>query len=169
MASQLSYCHSSNRLTTKPFLNIVFSGFNGQLKERMDTVMKAHYNVWTRTEWRPEDVSEMMHGNASKEEGGVNNPFPGQTYVYLTADTDNELETLREDETYIIGGIVDKNRYKASRCSLFRYSIRYQMLMQNLASLPRRISVETRQTDWESRPLAYLSEPTLKRCLLVKS
>ena len=115
MASQLSYCHSSNRLTTKPFLNIVFSGFNGQLKERMDTVMKAHYHVWTRTQWRPEDVSEMMHGNASKEEGGVNNPFPGQTYVYLTADTDNELETLREDETYIIGGIVDKNRYKVRR------------------------------------------------------
>ncbi|KAF5321087.1 hypothetical protein D9619_000558 [Psilocybe cf. subviscida] len=32
--------------------------------------------------------------------------------VYLTADTEDELTELRPDETYIIGGIVDHNRYK---------------------------------------------------------
>ncbi|WVO13388.1 hypothetical protein L204_101003 [Cryptococcus depauperatus] len=32
--------------------------------------------------------------------------------VYLSADADEELNTLSKDEVYIIGGIVDRNRYK---------------------------------------------------------
>lgn len=32
--------------------------------------------------------------------------------VYLSADADEELTTLSEDEVYIIGGIVDRNRHK---------------------------------------------------------
>ncbi|OCF32896.1 tRNA (guanine-N(1)-)-methyltransferase [Kwoniella heveanensis BCC8398] len=32
--------------------------------------------------------------------------------VYLSADAEEELTTLSEDDVYIIGGIVDRNRYK---------------------------------------------------------
>lgn len=32
--------------------------------------------------------------------------------VYLTADADEELQTLDTDTVYIVGGIVDRNRYK---------------------------------------------------------
>lgn len=34
--------------------------------------------------------------------------------VYLSADADEELTTLADDEVYIIGGIVDRNRHKVS-------------------------------------------------------
>lgn len=37
---------------------------------------------------------------------------PRENVVYLTADASDELTELKEDETYIIGGIVDHNRYK---------------------------------------------------------
>lgn len=32
--------------------------------------------------------------------------------VYLTGDSDNELQELSEDEAYIIGAMVDHNRHK---------------------------------------------------------
>ncbi|KAF8607675.1 hypothetical protein BDV93DRAFT_603464 [Ceratobasidium sp. AG-I] len=35
-----------------------------------------------------------------------------ESVVYLTADAEDELLELKEGETYIIGGIVDRNRYK---------------------------------------------------------
>jgi len=34
--------------------------------------------------------------------------------VYLSADADEELTTLADDEVYVIGGIVDRNRHKVS-------------------------------------------------------
>ncbi|WRT65879.1 uncharacterized protein IL334_002830 [Kwoniella shivajii] len=34
------------------------------------------------------------------------------TLIYLSADAEDEITELREDEIYVIGGIVDRNRYK---------------------------------------------------------
>ena len=42
------------------------------------------------------------------------NNTPKNTVVYLTADSEDELSELRPDETYIIGGICDHNRYKVA-------------------------------------------------------
>lgn len=34
-----------------------------------------------------------------------------QTLVYLTADASEQIDTLEKDCTYIVGGLVDRNRY----------------------------------------------------------
>ena len=46
------------------------------------------------------------------------NNTPKCTVVYLTADSEEELSELRPDETYIIGGICDHNRYKVTSAFL---------------------------------------------------
>jgi tRNA (guanine9-N1)-methyltransferase len=117
MTGQLGYCHSANRLTKTPFRRVVYSGLCGKVKHRLQTVLQNQYIVWPRSDWRDADVGDLALGNdlTAPALGKEPNPFPGQTYVYLTADSEYELETLREDETYVIGGIVDKNRYKVSR------------------------------------------------------
>ncbi len=38
--------------------------------------------------------------------------IPRAQLVYLTADSENLLTSLKPDEIYIIGGIVDHNRHK---------------------------------------------------------
>lgn len=42
------------------------------------------------------------------------NDVPKSTVIYLTADSEDELSELKTDETYIIGGICDHNRYKVT-------------------------------------------------------
>jgi tRNA (guanine9-N1)-methyltransferase len=55
----------------------------------------AAYTRWAKTEWF-KDGYELRNEN----------------FVYLTADSDQELSELSTDETYIIGGLCDHNRYK---------------------------------------------------------
>ena len=38
--------------------------------------------------------------------------YPKEKIVYLSADAKETLTELKPDELYIIGGIVDRNRYK---------------------------------------------------------
>lgn len=48
-----------------------------------------------------------------------------ESVVYLTADAEEELTELKENETYIIGGICDHNRYKV--CNSPQYSIQSEL------------------------------------------
>jgi Trm5-related predicted tRNA methylase len=42
-------------------------------------------------------------------------PASRDCVIYLTADSTEVLEELKEGETYIIGGICDHNRYKVCK------------------------------------------------------
>ncbi|CEL59470.1 tRNA (guanine(9)-N1)-methyltransferase OS=Cryptococcus neoformans var, neoformans serotype D (strain JEC21 / ATCC MYA-565) GN=TRM10 PE=3 SV=1 [Rhizoctonia solani AG-1 IB] len=42
----------------------------------------------------------------------IRSACPRESVVYLTADAEEEITELKEGETYVIGGIVDRNRYK---------------------------------------------------------
>lgn len=101
LTSQLAYTYSANRHAMYPF-SLFFSSLNGRTLARLESLNDAGYKRWTNTQWWQEGY-EKLWGDGVTEQSKV---------VYLTADADYELLELKEDETYIIGGICDHNRYK---------------------------------------------------------
>lgn len=92
-ARQLSHCYSRNRYPAK---NIKMSacGVDGLWTKELQTSYPG-YTRWKDFEFSTIPLQEMT-GN----------------FCYLTADSPNILADLDEDVTYVIGGIVDRNRYK---------------------------------------------------------
>jgi tRNA (guanine9-N1)-methyltransferase len=129
LCSQLAYTYSANRNASYPF-TLLFTRLNARTKERLEKINDAAYRRWSSTEWWEDEYDRLWaspapsgsrRGDLEGEKQEVKEP-EGTTdsqgleikknVVYLTADADEELEELKEDETYIIGGICDHNRYK---------------------------------------------------------
>jgi len=77
----------------------------------------AGYKRWAKTEWWSEDYAHLWQTKSDAPQT-ESKACAKETVVYLTADANEELTELRTDETYIIGGIVDRNRYKVTRASV---------------------------------------------------
>ena len=62
----------------------------------------------------PRNESEALDASSSRNPVTIKTPASAaqDTVVYLTADSEQELVELKPEETYIIGGICDHNRYK---------------------------------------------------------
>lgn len=96
MSTQITRAYSCNK-RERHYAKIKVASFGKRLKARFDNgLSNCGYQQWknfefTAEEGFPEDMSKV---------------------VYLTADTDEKLESLEPGMTYIVGGIVDKNRHK---------------------------------------------------------
>ncbi|KAE8382853.1 guanine-1-methyltransferase-domain-containing protein [Aspergillus bertholletiae] len=124
LSSQLTRSYSDNR--GAPFrAHMVFSSFNKLLKERFDTTLAKVYNNWKGIRFMDEDFAhaaeqakEWMQGPKGGQLAGMfadktdASPEDGEI-VYLSSDSPNTLTELKPYSTYIIGGLVDKNRHKA--------------------------------------------------------
>ncbi|QLQ80264.1 hypothetical protein HG537_0D02650 [Torulaspora globosa] len=98
MSNQITRTYSSNKRENHS-ADIVVTSFNKRLKHRFDEGLKGcNYEQWQNFKFVP-DEQPIMQADKSK-------------LVYLTADTDEKLESLEPGMTYIVGGIVDKNRHK---------------------------------------------------------
>lgn len=123
LASQLTRAYSDN--SKAPYCaHYVISSFNKLLKERFDTVLKSYHN-WRHVRTMPEDylhAAELAKTWMTEPNGGQlagkfadwkdAKPEDGEI-VYLSSDSDETLTELKPYSTYIIGGLVDKNRHKA--------------------------------------------------------
>ncbi|KAH8118661.1 guanine-1-methyltransferase-domain-containing protein [Phellopilus nigrolimitatus] len=123
LSGQLAYTYSANRKANCPFTSLLYTTLNGRLRTRLDGLNDAGYRRWTGTEWWEEGYDHLWAEKAEESEGKDGKPDETRKrnersrsdkdkVVYLTADADEELEELKEGETYIIGGICDHNRYK---------------------------------------------------------
>lgn len=80
------------------------------------------YKRWANTEWWQEGYERLWTGMPASTTGEGTGHAEGpkaslESVVYLTADSNEELLELKEDETYVIGGIVDHNRYTVGLAS----------------------------------------------------
>ncbi|KAF1950274.1 tRNA m(1)G methyltransferase domain-containing protein [Byssothecium circinans] len=128
---QLTRCYSDNRKAPFRF-HVGISSFGGKLKERFDGILAKQYTSWKGVHFCDEDfveVSEKARGWMKGENGGsvagalqendaaVVKDGAGEAeeegeIIYLSAESDVTLERLKPNSTYIIGGLVDKNRHK---------------------------------------------------------
>lgn len=127
LCGQLSFTYSSNRSAMRPFSSILCTSLNGRTRKRLDYLGDASYLRWRGVRWWEDDFDKLWSGEAVSEvkfmgddkadsdgdkvEKETDKAEKGSV-VYLSADADDELEELTEGETYVIGGICDKNRYK---------------------------------------------------------
>ncbi|GIJ87514.1 tRNA (guanine(9)-N(1))-methyltransferase [Aspergillus pseudoviridinutans] len=123
LGAQITRSYSDN--SRAPFRShLIVSSFNKLLKERFDTVLGKTHENWKGVRFLQEDFAEAsemakewMQGPKGGELAGVfadkvdAKPEDGEI-VYLSSDSPNILTELKPYSTYIIGGLVDKNRHK---------------------------------------------------------
>lgn len=138
LSSQITRCYSDNHKA--PFqAHLVVSSFSGKLKDRFDNVLIGHHRGWKGVKLIEDDftVAAKQSEEWMREQGGGKfeetfksplydaatqipcsaGPPATQQYsemIYLTSDSSHVLTCLKPYGIYIIGGLVDKNRYKGT-------------------------------------------------------
>lgn len=178
MAQQLGYVYSSNRFSLRCFRSIVLTGqgktgastylgmssasssldresprlplLESRLGKRMEGPLRGSWRRWKGVQLRPEGGIESIHESIGVEESQA--PVCAkEKMVYLTADTDNVLEDIQEGYTYIIGGLVDRNRYKVS----------VYTAEKSYVDIVSRTSVQQKRNSWASLRRSCLFRPTI--------
>lgn len=94
LVSQITYLYGKNRVVEHP-LRIYMTSFSGKLKTNLESL--NGFPHWKGITSDPRPYLDM---------------FPKERLVYLSAESEESLTDLNEDDIYIIGGLVDHNRLK---------------------------------------------------------
>ncbi|CAN9085285.1 unnamed protein product [Alternaria alternata] len=131
---QITRCYSDNRKANFR-AHLALSSFGGKMKERFDGILAKQYTSWKGFQFFEEDfvevsekAKEWMSGpeggkvlgalktsaesNSSSEQEQAEAAEEEGEVIYLSSESDNVLTHLKPNSTYIIGGLVDKNRHK---------------------------------------------------------
>lgn len=111
LTQQVMYSYGIIKRGAKP-LRLVLTSVQDEIKDKLQKI--KGFDTWLV------DSLQMFDGQAEvfeKDFMKVIEEEPSFSYtknqiVYLSADAEETLTELKKDEVYIIGGIVDRNRYK---------------------------------------------------------
>lgn len=127
LAGQITRSYSDNK-NSMFRAHLTLCSFKGRLRERFDNIL-THYKSWKSVRFlecdfvdAAEKAKEWMHDeNEGGKFAGTFSSFAESDtaklkdqgeIVYLTSEADETLTELKPYSTYIIGGLVDKNREK---------------------------------------------------------
>lgn len=103
LALQIRYCYSVNKRNQHPCL-LTATSVSGLTRQHLENV--AGFDEWhNRAFTCTSDSLDVYYKNDIKN------------VVYLTSDSENTLKDLDNTKTYVIGGIVDRNRLKKAAWS----------------------------------------------------
>ena len=138
LGSQITRTYSDNK-KSQVRAHIAISSFSGRLKERFEGLLVKQYQSWRGVRFRESsfvDVAKearewMTSANGGQiagalstsqqeteaEAGGDADAAAEESdkageVVYLTSESPNTLQALKPYSTYVVGGLVDKNRHK---------------------------------------------------------
>jgi len=130
LAAQVTRSYSDNKNSLYR-AHLAVCSFGGKLRERFDNIL-SHYKAWRGVRFLDGDfvdAAEMAKGWMTDEQSGGKfaGVFSGHAdadeaaksklkaegeVVYLSSESNETLTELKPYSTYIIGGLVDKNREK---------------------------------------------------------
>ncbi|CAO3634365.1 unnamed protein product [Mucor fragilis] len=96
MRQQIVRCYSANVRAEKESMQMALTSLDEPLKKQLDAKAPSWEN------WKNFQVTSEPYLDK----------FNKDDLIYLSADSENVAHELEEGKTYIIGGIVDKNRHK---------------------------------------------------------
>lgn len=99
LGAQVSRCYSDNRIA-KFSMDLCVTCVDKRLRSHLHLM---HGDKWKS--WRKIHVTDTDYEITQDD-------IQARNIIYLSSDSDETLEALEEGKTYIVGGIVDKNRYK---------------------------------------------------------
>ncbi|KAF2629920.1 hypothetical protein BU25DRAFT_408522 [Macroventuria anomochaeta] len=133
---QITRCYSDNRKAAFR-THLAISSWGGKMKERFEGILGNQHTSWKGFKFFEEDFVEVSKKSrewmtgprggvvAGAMKSAVNEDGGGEAeqaedkpsdeegeIIYLSSESDNVLTTLKPNSTYIIGGLVDKNRHK---------------------------------------------------------
>lgn len=111
MVRQIVDLYSINKESSNPF-RVILYGVGKQIKDGLE---KSNLENWIGIEvYFKEDfptfdkfIEEILYKDDKRPKDDIK-----KNIFYLTADSENNIENIDNDATYIIGGIVDRNKYK---------------------------------------------------------
>lgn len=102
LAKQILFIYSRHRKCEVPFHLIIQ---NVGIKT-LQAIQKHGSDLWKAIDIIPKVE------NSNDSWADLKKNYEPRELVYLTGDSENEITELEENKCYIIGGIVDRNRYK---------------------------------------------------------